>query len=51
MSCRIILSAEFKRKAKRLGKKQRSLGADLQVLFDELLEEPRMGVQIGPDTY
>ena len=37
--------------AKRLGKKHRSLSSDLQTLFDQLIEEPRLGIEIKPDVY
>jgi mRNA-degrading endonuclease RelE of RelBE toxin-antitoxin system len=51
MSCKIILTTEFKRQAKRLAKKHRSLQNDLRLLFDSLLLNPYQGDKIGEDIY
>lgn len=51
MSCRIIVIDNFKRDAKRLLKKYQSLKTELEVLQQQLLENPRMGTIILEDTY
>ncbi|MEO0732171.1 MAG: hypothetical protein AAFZ52_05015 [Bacteroidota bacterium] len=51
MSCKIIVSSRFKRDAKKLVKKYRSLSRDLQRLQEELLENPYSGTRIGESSY
>ena len=41
----------FDRLVKRLAKKHRSLGADLQALFDSLKENPIQGISLGKGCY
>ncbi|MEN0046887.1 MAG: hypothetical protein AAF806_07520 [Bacteroidota bacterium] len=51
MSCNLILTEEFERRAKKLSKKYRSLKNDLAVLFETLVENPYQGDQIKPDVF
>lgn len=51
MSCKIVLTDEFRRQAKKLAKKYRSLSKDLKGLFDSLKGNPYQGDKIGEDTY
>lgn len=51
MNYRIELSDNFKKEAKRLFKKYKSLDQDLSVLFDTLRINPLAGVHIGNDIY
>jgi mRNA-degrading endonuclease RelE of RelBE toxin-antitoxin system len=51
MNCKIVLTDEFRRQAKKLAKKHRSLGKDLQGLFDSLIVDPYQGDKIGESTY
>jgi len=51
MSSKIIASSRFKREAKKLAKKYRSLGNDLAVLQENLLENPYLGTRITESSY
>jgi mRNA-degrading endonuclease RelE of RelBE toxin-antitoxin system len=51
MSFEVIATDPFERKLKKLAKKYKSLGADLAILFEELEENPTLGVSIGKDCY
>lgn len=51
MSYKIVLSANFKKEAKRLIKKYPSLKAELAILFSELEENPIIGTPLGNDIY
>lgn len=51
MSCNLILTEEFERRAKKLSKKYRSLKNDLSTLFEALIENPYQGDQIRPDVF
>lgn len=51
MRFRVILIDNFKREAKRLLKKYPSLKNELVVLQQQLLENPRMGIQIAENVY
>lgn len=51
MSFQIKPTAEFRRNAKRLSKKQKSLPDDLNRLVQELLQNPHTGTPIGHGCY
>ena len=51
MSFKIIASDNFKKEAKRLTKKYRSLKSELEALGQELSEEPTLGTPLGNDVY
>ncbi len=51
MSFEIIASNNFKKEAKRLAKKYRSLKTELEVLGQELSKEPTLGTPLGNDIY
>lgn len=51
MNCKIIVTENFKRDARKLLKKYRSLQGELLELQEELLENPRMGTLITENTY
>jgi mRNA-degrading endonuclease RelE of RelBE toxin-antitoxin system len=51
MSFKIILSNNFKKEAKRLNKKYRSLKMELGVLGHELSTNPTMGASLGNGVY
>jgi len=51
MSFNIIASDNFKKEAKRLSKKYRSLKTELEVLGQELSQEPTLGIPLGNDIY
>jgi mRNA-degrading endonuclease RelE of RelBE toxin-antitoxin system len=51
MKCEIIAVDNFRREAKRLGKKYRSLKDELAELGDNLEVEPRTGLSLGNDIY
>ena len=51
MSFEIIATHPFERKLKRLAKKYKSLPADLSTIFDELENNPTLGVPLGKDCY
>ncbi|MDH5609362.1 MAG: type II toxin-antitoxin system RelE/ParE family toxin [Cyclobacteriaceae bacterium] len=51
MSYRVELSDNFKKEAKRLSKKYRSLKNELTVLFSELESDPTKGIHLGKDIY
>ncbi|SEQ33728.1 hypothetical protein [Neolewinella agarilytica] len=51
MNSRIVLTDEFRRQAKKLAKKHRSLSNDLQALFNSLIENPYQGDKIGENLY
>jgi mRNA-degrading endonuclease RelE of RelBE toxin-antitoxin system len=51
MSYSIELSDNFKKEAKRLGKKYPSLKNELAELFEELEENPTKGTPLGNDVY
>lgn len=47
MNCTIRLSPFFVREAKRLKKRYKSLDKDLEVLHEELQENPKTGIDLG----
>ena len=51
MSVSVLISDEFKRNAKKLLKKYRSLKEELNGLIGQLQENPRLGTKIGEDIY
>ncbi|MBK8153272.1 MAG: type II toxin-antitoxin system RelE/ParE family toxin [Saprospiraceae bacterium] len=51
MSYSVELSDNFKKEAKRLVKKYRSLKTELAKLFIELEENPTLGTPLGNDIY
>lgn len=51
MSYSIILTDQFKKEAKKLVKKYRTLKAELQALGHELSENPTAGTPLGNDVY
>ncbi|MDR1584647.1 MAG: type II toxin-antitoxin system RelE/ParE family toxin [Prevotellaceae bacterium] len=51
MNCNIELTPNFKKEAKRLKKKYPSLNSDLEILIDELSENPQMGTPLGNGVY
>jgi mRNA-degrading endonuclease RelE of RelBE toxin-antitoxin system len=51
MSYSVELSDNFKKEAKRLVKKYRSLKTELAKLFTELEENPTLGTPLGNDIY
>ena len=51
MSFQIRLTAEFRRDAKRLSKKQKSLPDDINRLVQQLLTDPHLGTSIGHSCY
>jgi len=51
MVVKIITSKKFRRKAKPLLKKYRSLKGELKELEDKLLENPGLGISIGKSCY
>lgn len=51
MSYSIVLSDNFKKEAKRLAKKYRSLKAELEILGEELSHYPTLGTPLGSDVY
>jgi len=51
MNCRIVLSPEFRKDAKKLAKKYRSLPRDLKTLLSEIEGNPYVGDRIGEVSY
>lgn len=51
MSFNIIASENFKKEAKRLSKKYRSLKTELEVLGQELSAYPTLGTPLGNDVF
>jgi mRNA-degrading endonuclease RelE of RelBE toxin-antitoxin system len=51
MSYSIVLTDHFKKEAKKLTKKYRSLKAELENLGRELTENPTIGTPLGNDVY
>lgn len=51
MSFKVIAADNFKKEAKRLFKKYRSLKTELEVLGKELSEKPTLGTPLGHDVY
>ena len=51
MSYKVKLTEHFKREAKRLSKKYRSLKSELSVLFKELEHNPMLGTPLGNEVY
>jgi mRNA-degrading endonuclease RelE of RelBE toxin-antitoxin system len=51
MSYSIILTDHFKKEAKKLVKKYRSLKTELKALGDELTQNPTAGTHLGHDVY
>ncbi len=51
MNYNVELSGNFKKEAKRLSKKYKSLKAELNQLFDELAQNPTKGISLGNDIY
>jgi mRNA-degrading endonuclease RelE of RelBE toxin-antitoxin system len=51
MNSNVILTDKFRKAAKRLTKKHKSLKSDLKRLFDELQTNPYLGDRLGEQTY
>jgi mRNA-degrading endonuclease RelE of RelBE toxin-antitoxin system len=51
MSFDVIATNPFERKLKRLAKKYKSLATDLNLVVDELSDNPTLGTPIGKDCY
>lgn len=51
MSFEVELTDHFKKEAKKLSKKYRSLKAELETLGEELAENPTTGTPLGHDVY
>jgi mRNA-degrading endonuclease RelE of RelBE toxin-antitoxin system len=51
MSCKVELSENFKKEAKRLSKKYSSLKYELEILFNQLESNPIMGIDLGNNVY
>jgi len=51
MSYRVELSDNFKKEAKRLAKKYRTLKSEIAALVDELETDPTKGTPLGNDIY
>jgi mRNA-degrading endonuclease RelE of RelBE toxin-antitoxin system len=51
MSYKIVAISRFERELKRLAKKYRSLGNDLQVLHEDLQKDPEHGKPLGGGVY
>ncbi len=51
MNYRILLSSNFKKEAKRLSKKYKSLKIELEVLGSELSMNPTLGNPLGNNVY
>lgn len=51
MASKVVLTDEFKRDAKRLAKKHRSLSSDLKSLVSILESDPYYGDRLSPQTY
>jgi mRNA-degrading endonuclease RelE of RelBE toxin-antitoxin system len=51
MTSKIILTDSFKRDAKKLAKKHRSLGQDIRSLIKELQSDPYLGNRLTPNVY
>lgn len=51
MRSKIILTDSFKKDAKKLAKRHRSLGKDIKNVISELENDPYLGDRIGPKSY
>jgi len=51
MGFKVIVSDNFKKEAKRLTRKYRSLKNELEILGQELSEKPTLGTPLGHDVY
>lgn len=51
MSFEVITTPNFDKEAKRLARRWPSLRADLDKLFTELTNDPRLGTHLGKDAY
>lgn len=51
MASKFILTDSFKRDAKKLAKKYRSLSQDIRALIDELQNDPYLGNRLTPNVY
>ena len=51
MSFRIIVTTSFKKHAKSIGKKHRSLKSDIETLIGSLEQNPLQGEPLGKDCY
>ena len=51
MSFEVIATDPFERKLKRLAKKHKSIALDLASIFEELEENPTIGVYLGKNCY
>lgn len=51
MSFEVLASENFTKEAKRLSKKYKSLKVELEVLGEELSENPTLGTALGNDVY
>ena len=51
MSFEVIATDPFERKLKRLAKKHKSIALDLASIFEELEENPTLGVYLGKNCY
>lgn len=51
MENEVFITQEFQHKFKKLSKKHSSLGSDLAILIEELLETPHKGTPLGKGFY
>lgn len=51
MRSNVLLTENFKKSAKKLSKKYRSLSNDLKKLVEELEENPYLGDRLSPNSY
>ncbi len=51
MPSNIKLTEVFKKDAKKLSKKYKSLGNDIKEVVEKLKNDPYLGVRIGPNSY
>lgn len=51
MASNVILTDSFKRDAKKLAKKYRSLGQDIRTLIADLQKDPYLGNRLTPYVY
>lgn len=51
MPSKIILTDSFKKDAKKLSKKYKSLGKDIKLIISELENDPFLGDRIRPQSY
>ena len=51
MSFNVIATKPFERKYKKLSKKYKSLKDDLAIIFEQISENPTLGIPLGKDCY